>query len=245
VCALSPFGYTPRMGSYIDSTDGLHHERGATLALNCPHCDVLAHLTPIAVPTHAELLAHRPKAVGCVFRCDACQSPIFLRFPIKNFGPQRIELGSQFQEVERRDERFTFTHLPEDVELYFREALGCYSNNLKQAFITMCRRTMQAAQARMTETGKLWLLDQLDDARKLADLDEATYSELRKVIAVTSISETQLPQLDELQCGALLEVMKDLLYQTFVRKGRLQQAMSMRRFFADESTQGLRIGNEV
>jgi hypothetical protein len=233
------------MSSYIDSSSGLHHERGATLALNCPHCDVLSHISPIAVPTHAELLAHRPKTVGCVFRCDACQSPIFLRFPIKSFSPLRIELGSQFQEVERRDERFTFSHLPEDVELCFREALGCYTHGLQQAFIVMCRRTMLTAQARMTEAGKLWLLDQFDDARKLADLDDATYGELRKVIAVTSSSETQLPQLDELQCGALLEVTKDLLYQTFVRKGRLQQAMSMRRFFADESTQGLRIGNDV
>ncbi len=233
------------MGSYIDGSNGLHHDRDATLALNCPHCDVLAHITPIAVPTHAELLAHRPKVVGCVFRCDACQSPIFLRFPIKSFGPQRIELGSQFQEVERRDERFTFTHLPEDVEIYFREALGCYSSGHKRAFIAMCRRTMQTAQARMTEAGKLWLLDQFSDARKLADLDQTTYAELRKVIAVGSSDETQLPQLDELQCGALLEIMKDLLYQTFVRKGRLQQAMSMRRFFADESTQGLRIGNDV
>ena len=52
-----------------------------------------------------ELLAHRPKTAGCVFRCDACQSPIFLRFPIKGFSPQRIELGSQFQEVERRVHR--------------------------------------------------------------------------------------------------------------------------------------------
>ena len=29
--------------------------------------------------------------------------------------------------------------------------------------------------------------------------------------------------------------MKDLLYQTYVRKGRLQQAMVVRRFFSDES----------
>jgi len=231
------------MGSYVDAT-GMHHERGATLALNCPHCDVLSHITPIAVPALDELLAHRPRHVGAVFRCDACQSPVFLRFPVKTFSPQRVELGSQFQEVERRDERFTFTHLPEDVELYFREALGCYSGGHMHAFVAMCRRTMQAAQARMTEAGKLWLLDQYDDARKLAEIDDATYAQLRKVIAVQSVGETELPQLDPLQCGALLEVMKDLLYQTFIRKGRLQQAMLMRRFFADESTQGLRIGND-
>jgi hypothetical protein len=35
-------------------------------------------------------------------------------------------------------------------------------------------------------------------------------------------------------------VMKDLLYQTYVRKGRLQQAMMVRRFFSEESLRGLR-----
>ncbi len=33
----------------------------------------------------------------------------------------------------------------------------------------------------------------------------------------------------------MLEVIKDLLYEGFVRKGKLQQAMSVRRFFLDET----------
>jgi hypothetical protein len=37
----------------------------------------------------------------------------------------------------------------------------------------------------------------------------------------------------------LLEVMKDLLYQMYVRKGRLQQAMMVRRFFSDESLRNI------
>ena len=34
------------------------------------------------------------------------------------------------------------------------------------------------------------------------------------------------------RAGILLEVMRDLLYQTFVRKARLMQAMTFRRFVA-------------
>jgi hypothetical protein len=49
-----------------------------------------------------------------------------------------------------------------------------------------------------------------------------------------------VPSLDEDQAGLLLEVMKDLLYQTYVRKGRLQQAMVVRRFFSDESGRSAR-----
>jgi len=33
----------------------------------------------------------------------------------------------------------------------------------------------------------------------------------------------------------LLEVIKDLLYQAYVRRGRLQQAMMVRRYFADDA----------
>ena len=47
------------------------------------------------------------------------------------------------------------------------------------------------------------------------------YAEIRKVVSGEG-SDRDLPVLNELQCGSLLEVMKDLLYQIYVRKGRLQ-----------------------
>lgn len=231
------------MSCYIDTSGKLLHERAATLALTCPHCDVLAHITPIAVPGFDELSTHKPRHAGVVYRCDACQAPIFLRFPVKAFTPHRIELSSQFHEVEKREERFNYAHLPEDVAQFFREALGCFAGGHLNAFVSMCRRTMKAAQSRMTEANRLWVLEQLNDTRKLADLDDATYAEVRKIVSGEG-TEQGLPLLSELQCGSLLEVMKDLLYQIYVRKGRLQQAISMRRYFADESTQGIRVDND-
>ena len=44
-----------------------------------------------------------------------------------------------------------------------------------------------------------------------------------------------LPALDGYQAGILLEVAKDLLYEAYVRRGRLQQAIMVRRFFLDET----------
>ena len=44
-----------------------------------------------------------------------------------------------------------------------------------------------------------------------------------------------LPDLGSCEAGVLLEVLKDLLYQAYVRKGKLQQAMMVRRFFAEET----------
>jgi len=211
------------MSSYIDAAGRLHHDQEANLALTCPHCEVVSHVTPIAVPSFDELVTHRPKHVGAVYRCDSCNSPIFLRFPIKMFGNNRIELGAQFTEVE-------------NVEILFREALSCYSQANYNAFASMCRRTMQAAFADLGEAGKLRLFDQLNDVRVMADIDGPTFIDIKRVIfGSDNDPHPSLPMFDDQQSGVLLEVTKDLLYQVYVRKGRLQQAVMMRRFFADES----------
>ena len=44
----------------------------------------------------------------------------------------------------------------------------------------------------------------------------------------------KLWQIGFVTAGVVIEVLKDLLYQSYVRRGRLQQALSMRRYFADE-----------
>ena len=229
-----------KMSTYIDAEGRLHHDQEANLALTCPHCQVLAHVTPIAVPGFGELAAHPPKHVGVVYRCDACNAPIFLRFPVKMFGSHRLELGAQFSEVERPREKFSYTYLPEEVEVLFRETLACYSNASYNAFASMCRRTMQAAFADLGETGKLRVFDQLNDVRVMADLDAASFADLKRVIFGSDNDPyPDLPTLDDQQAGVLVEIIKDLLYQVYVRKGRLQQAMMMRRFFADESIRNI------
>src|SRR5262245_60999902 len=112
------------MSVHIDSQSRLHHDQEQTLALTCPHCQVLSHLTPLAVPQFEQLVTHRPKQIGVVFRCDSCNAPVFLKFNIKMYGANRVELASTFTEVERQREKFSFTYLPEDVELLFKEALA-------------------------------------------------------------------------------------------------------------------------
>jgi hypothetical protein len=237
---MKPPGNKAKMSTYIDGGGQLHHDQEANLALTCPHCQVLSHITPIAVPGFDELLSHRPQHVGVIYRCDACNAPIFLRYPVKMFGSNRLELGSQFSEVERASEKFCYTYLPEEVELLFRETLACYSQACYNAFASMCRRTMQAAFADLGETGKLRVFDHLNDVRVMADLDGAAFADTKRVIFGSDNDPyPDLPTLDDQQAGVLVEVVKDLLYQVYVRKGRLQQAMMMRRFFADESIRKL------
>ena len=229
------------MSSYIDASGRLHHEQEANLALTCPHCQVLSHITPIAIPSFDELVSHRPKQVGTVFRCESCNAPVFLRFPVRMYGNNRVELGSQFVEIERPREKFSYTYLPEDIETLFREALACFSNAHYNAFASLCRRTMQCAFADLGEAGKLKIFDQLNDVRAMADIDAPTFIDVKRVIFGTDNDpHPSIPMIDDQLAGVLLEVIKDLLHQVYVRKGRLQQAMMMRRFFADESLRNVK-----
>lgn len=224
------------MSVHIDSNDQFHNDQAQSLALSCPHCSVFAHMTPLAVPRFAELTTHRPKQIGIVYRCDSCNSPVFLRFNVRNYGPNRIDLSSQFSEVERPAEKFTFSYLPEPVETMFREALLCYSHGAFNAFASMCRRSMQEAFTVLGESGKLRLFDELSDLREMAQIDAASFQLVKRVIFGSDADQApSLPTLEDDQAALLLEVMKDLLYQAYVRKGRLQQAMVIRRFFSEEA----------
>ncbi len=224
------------MSVHIDSASRLNHDQEKNLAVTCPHCQVLAHITPIAVPKFEDLQQHKPKQVGVVYLCDACHAPIFLRFTVRIYGAGRIELSPQFTEVERAKEKFTFTYLPEDVELLFKEALTCFSAGAFNAFASMCRRTAQAVFADLGEAGKMRLFDELNTVRDLAGLAPEVFAKTRNIFfAAETDPRASLPTIDGYEAGIILEVVKDLLYEAYVRKGKLQQAIMVRRFFLDET----------
>jgi hypothetical protein len=224
------------MSVFVDASSRLHHDQERSLALNCPHCQVFAHITPVSVPQYAELVTSRPNHVGVVYRCDSCSAPIFLKFSVKMYAANRVELANNFVELERSREKFNFTYLPEDAEKLFREALGCYSNGYFNAFASMCRRTAQAVFADLGENGRLRIFGQINEARAMADIDPDTFGAIKKVLFGSDTdSDPSLPALDACEAGILLEVLKDMLYEAYVRKGKLQQAMMVRRFFAEET----------
>jgi hypothetical protein len=224
------------MSLYIDSSSRLHHDLDKNLVVTCPHCQAVAHITPSAVPRFEELQLYRPRQVGLVYLCDACHMPIFLRFTVRVYGATRIELSPQFTEVERAREKFSFTYVPEDVELLFREALTCFSQGAFNAFASMCRRTAQAMFADLGEAGRLHLFDELNAVRDLAEIAPGIFTKMRSVLFGAELdARTTLPLLDGYEAGIVLEVVKDLLYEAYVRKGKLQQAIMVRRFFLDET----------
>ncbi len=220
------------MSMYITPQDELHVEYQG-LALTCPHCQTLTHLTTAATPRFEDLSRRKPKHVGLVFRCDACAEPIFLKFVAKAYTALRVELGANYVEIERARENFPLTYLPEEAEGLFKEALGCYSAGCFNAFGAMSRRTAQSLFRELGERGKLELFDTLQEIRGLAELDDDTFTSLRGVLfGSDSDPWPHQPDLNAERAGVLLEVMRDLLYQTFVRKARLMQAMTFRKFVA-------------
>jgi len=225
------------MAVYIDSSGRLHHDQESSLALSCPHCSVLAHITPVSVPDFNVLQQHKPSLVGLVYRCESCNAPVFLRFPVKLYGGSRIELAPNFVELERPRERFNFTYLPEETETLVREAFACFTAACYNAFASMCRRVAQLTFADLGADGKLELYDELGNVRRLAELDDDSYDLVRKVLFdFDEPGRGNLPAIDALHAAVLLEVLKDLLYQAYVRRGRLQQAMMVRRYFADDDS---------
>ena len=217
---------------YITPQDELHLEYQG-IALTCPHCQTLTHLTTVAVPTFEDLSRRKPKHIGIVFRCDACAEPVFLKFLVKAYTSLRVELASGYTEIERARENFPLTYLPEEAEGLFKEALQCYASGCFNAFAAMSRRTAQSLFRELGERGKLELFDTLQEIRTLAELDDDTFAALRGVLfGSDSDPWPHQPHVNAERAGVLLEVMRDLLYQTFVRKARLLQAMTFRRFVA-------------
>ena len=232
------------MNVFIDSTGAMYFGDERATTRNCPHCQVLSRMNPTALPTFDELLLQKPRTVGVVMRCNACNAPVFLRYAVRAYASNRVELSPQAFDVERPIEKFAFNYVPEDVEIFFREALICYSHYQFQAFASMCRRTADVTFADLGNSTKLRLFDSLSDVREMAEIDEDTFAVVMRIIFAGNAEPLLgLPTIDTYQAAVLLEVMKDFLYQAYVRKGRLQQAMKVRKFFVEEAA-ARRVGRE-
>lgn len=223
----------------LDKEQGFGSDIGERIGLECPYCGVYAHMSPQSVPSAPALLRDRPKHVGLVYQCDSCSAPVFLRFAVKEYGENRVELYRNFVELERPKERFAFSYLPKHTEVLFREALSCYSGNNFNAFASMCRRSALSAFEEMGEGGKLRAFEEAMVAQDIAGIDDETFAPIKQILFEHG-EEEDLPLLNRAQAGILLEVLKDVFYQCFVRRGKLTRALKVRRFFVEEGTASLK-----
>jgi len=228
------------MSIILDKDQGIENELEERIGLECPYCGVYAHMSPQSVPDAASLLRDRPKHVGLVYQCDSCHAPVFLRFAVREYGDNRVELLRNFVELERPKERFAFSYLPQHTEIMFREALTCYSNNSFNAFASMCRRAAQSSFIAMGEGGKLRAFEEVMAAQKIAGISDDAFAPIKAVLFATGQLE-DIPVLNRAQAGILLEILKDMFYQCFVRHGKLTRAIKVRRFFVSEDNGNLQL----
>ncbi len=159
---------------------------------------------------------------------------MFLRFAVREYTDNKVELYRNFVELERPKERFAFSYLPQHTEALFREALNCYSGNNFNAFASMCRRSAVSAYRALGEGGKLRAFEEVLVAQDIAGIDDESFASVKTVLFGSGPHE-ELPLLNRAEAGILLEVLKDMFYQCFVRHGKLTRALKVRRFFVSEA----------
>ena len=97
----------------------------------------------------------------------------------------------------------------------------------------MCRRSATSAFEALGEGGRLQAFEEIIIAQDIAGIDDETFAPI-KVVLFDGGEEEDIPLLNRAQAGILLEILKDMFYQCFVRRGKLQRAMKLRRFFVQE-----------
>ena len=217
---------------HLDSSNRLH--RGEDTVMECSHCRSHAHMHPTATPDFRALRQSRPEQTGMVFQCGACGAPNFMGYRITNFDVHRIDLKPLPRDEQRKEKSFAFTYIPDGVATFFRNALGCYENDLTQAFAVMCRMTTEAMVNDRGENEKMKFMAQVDEIAELANLTDEEYRDLCTILFDTGTgSLLDSVDLDKGMAAILLETMKDMLHHAYIRRGRLAKKLRMRRFFAD------------
>jgi hypothetical protein len=82
------------------------------------------------------------------------------------------------------------------------------------------------------------IFDQCSEIRDLAEIDDDTFEVVRRILFDSEDGRDSMPLINPSQAGVLLEFMRDILYQSYVRKGKLQQAMMMRRYLTEDAEYG-------
>ena len=231
---MRPGCYTAKKGPavaiYVNNNNGF--ELTEPITRMCPHCGTHAQLLAVANPSYEVLAQTRPKHAGLLFRCAACNEPRFLRAAVRGVTADRVELAPNVIEVERARERFQYGYLPDTIEQLLRETLDCYSLGALNAFATMSRRTTRTALRTLGATARTRWQDTLLEMLRACEVDAVTTS---TVDAVLFADDADPPALTPDEAAVLVEALKDLFYQSFVRSSKLRAAMKMRRFFAEET----------
>jgi hypothetical protein len=218
------------------------------VVVKCPHCNVQSNLTAVSIPRISQAKRYGIEDVIVGFRCDACNKSVALRFDVQlevgrhartNKLFEHLQLSDQFSQLERQVETFEYQHLPGAVASDLREALTSYSHLCPNAAAAMCRRTLQSVATDLGASGTDKVQKQLLEAKETAGIDEETYAGLKEImICGHDGAHPHLPDVSPERAAVLVEIVKDVLTQIYVRKARIQESMSLRQAAIDAKKAG-------
>ena len=88
------------MSVYLDANSVLQRDAAASV-LRCPHCEATGAMRVSSSPAFDDLQRNRPGRVGVVVSCGACGEPVFLRYRVRQYLPDRIDFDTAAEELER------------------------------------------------------------------------------------------------------------------------------------------------
>lgn len=204
-----------------DNLAALIHD---ALSLRCPNCDVFSRMTLLAAPSWQTLVENRPARLGLVLDCPACSMPVFLRSAPLTFGNEFVECDDKFEQVIAPRQRIELHLLPASIRDLVEEALGCFADGHYQAFALMCNRIAILAADELGANGKLKLFNAVTDAAQNAGV-EPPLLRLCRDIFFDLDSREDVPAISESRAAVLLSLLRDMLYQSFLRAGKLRESM--------------------
>ena len=217
------------MGFSIDSTNNVGHIADKHFTIKCPHCNAISGLSLVSPPRYEYLNRFKPKWAGFAYRCDACNQPVFLKFRARDTGSSFAIFDESPVEIERPTELFDLQYLPDEVAEDFKEALICYSNSCWNAFAAMTRRVLQSAATHLGSEGSTKVQQQLDDLRQMGVVEGEAFKQLKVImLAGHDGVHPHLAKLSAERAAVLLELIKDALYQLFVRKAKIEESARLR-----------------
>ncbi len=192
--------------------------------LRCPHCDVFSQMRLAAAPDWTRLQMLRPARIGLVLDCTACSLPVYLQSGRARYDDDAVTLESAFEPVARPRPRFETRLLPAELRGHVDEALACYADDHLQAFALLANRIATIAAGLLGPNGKLDLFNTVTAAAEGAGI-EAPMRRLCRDILFSLDERDEPPELSATPAAVLLELLRDMLHQAFIRPGRLREAL--------------------
>jgi hypothetical protein len=213
----------------ILSDDNIQALLDSPVNLRCPHCATLSAMIPVSIPRFALMHRFKLKETGIVYRCSSCNRAVFLRHKVESLG-NPVKLSDTFEQVTTSLEPFEMQYLAGAVAEDFKEALTCYASSCWNAFAAMCRRCIQSISESLGAAGTTRVQSQLEELKSMGVTDEETFKQLHAIMLTGHDgAHPHLPALSPARAAVLLQLMKDVLYQLFVRPAKIREAGDLRK----------------